>query len=490
MNQNFALPELTPSLPPMLSGLELGDLLLPYQAKSNKAILMNSVVVIEKSRRIGFTWGVASEGALTAAAKRGEGGMNVYYMGYEKEMARDFIDTVAMWAKAFALIAGDVEEYVFGVDDHDREIKAFRISFASGFEVVALPSKPRALRGKQGLVIIDEAAFHDDVQATIDAAMALLIWGGRVVIISTHFGIDNPFNTLVNEIKAGNLPYHLISVTFMDAINDGLYERVKLVSNDNILPKEEWIKDIYAKNGEAAAQELDCIPTAGGGSWIDPSDLSACEHPEAGIPELYQNGIAYIGQDVARRRDLSVIGTAELVNNILWVRDLWINSNVKFADQYKEFDRQMARYRIAAGRIDQTGMGEAVVERHQEKHGSVRIQGRLFTGPERINLATKLRDRFEAGTIRIPKTSEIRSDLLALKRGGKEGKALFEHANKHADIFWALALICDAADIGEMIYEYTAARFGASANDDDDDFWETKKGARTRHGMTRGGAYG
>ena len=490
---------LKPELAPEIANLGLGDILLGYQQKSIKALLLNSVVVIEKSRRIGLTWGLASHAALTASTMRTDGGQDVYYMGYEKEMAREFIDVVGMWAKAFAIAASDAEEFVFGKDDADQEIKAFRVTFASGFEVVALPSKPRAFRGKQGLVILDEAAFMDDVQDTIDAAMALLIWGGSVVIVSTHYGIDNPFNKLCDEIRADEdkaekdrTGYSLITITFDDAIADGLYERVKLVSRKPILPKLEWIADIRRKMGEAAAQELDCIPSQGGGSWITRESLTACEHPEAGIPSLYTQGISYIGQDVARRRDFSVIASGELCGQILWIREIWTGVGISFADQYAEFDRQMARYRIAAGRIDQTGMGEAVVERHQEKHGSVRIQGRILSGPERLNLATKLRDRIEAGTIRIPHSSEIRSDLLALKRAGKEGKALMETKEKHPDIFWALALMCDAADIGPQLYDYTAARA-----DNDDDFEDgfgnrfgsrfgKAQGATTKHGFARG----
>ena len=44
-----------------------------------------------------------------------------------------------------------------------KAINAFRIKFASGFEIMALSSAPRGLRGKQGVVIIDEAAFVDQL---------------------------------------------------------------------------------------------------------------------------------------------------------------------------------------------------------------------------------------------------------------------------------------------------------------------------------------
>src|SRR3546814_5717902 len=68
-------------------------------------------------------------------------------MGYDLEMAREFIDVCAMWARAFGIAAEEVGEEIL---DHDGEkFQAFRIRFSSGFKVVALPSVPRALRGKQ-----------------------------------------------------------------------------------------------------------------------------------------------------------------------------------------------------------------------------------------------------------------------------------------------------------------------------------------------------
>ena len=97
-----------------------------------------------------------------------------------------------------------MEEFLFDDGDPDKQIKAFRIKFACGFQIIALPSRPRSLRGMQGFVIIDEAAFHEDLKELMKAAIALLIWGGRVLVISTHNGEDNYFNQLVKEARAGN----------------------------------------------------------------------------------------------------------------------------------------------------------------------------------------------------------------------------------------------------------------------------------------------
>jgi phage FluMu gp28-like protein len=51
-----------------------------------------------------------------------------------------------------------------------------------------LSSRPENIRGLQGKVVIDEAAFHPNVQGVMEAATALLIWGGRISVISSHNG--------------------------------------------------------------------------------------------------------------------------------------------------------------------------------------------------------------------------------------------------------------------------------------------------------------
>ena len=177
--------------------------------------------VCEKSRRVGISWCEAAHDALTAGTLPG---MNVWYLGYNREMALEFINDTAFWARHFGVAVGETEE-VF-IEDEGKDILAYRIRFATGFRVTALSSRPNNLRGKQGKVVIDEAAFHDNLSQLIKAAIALLMWGGRLAVISTHNGEENPFNELVNDIRAGKKPYSLHTITLDDALQEGLFRRI------------------------------------------------------------------------------------------------------------------------------------------------------------------------------------------------------------------------------------------------------------------------
>ncbi len=449
------------------------DLLLDYQKRLLQTTALHRVVVCEKSRRIGFTWAIAVDAVMTAASGKSAGGMDVFYLAYEKEMTREFIDTCAAWADLLSDVAGGhsgVEEYVYE-EDRDKSVMAFRIRFASGYEIVALSSSPRGLRGRQGYVIIDEAAFHDQLDEVLKAAMALLIWGGKVLVISTHNGVDNPYNRLVEEVKAGKKKYGFIRVTFDDAIRDGLYRRRCLVQGAEWSAEDEraWRDGIVADYGDAADEELFCIPAEGGGAWIAPELIAAATHPEAGRRDQYKGGPAYGGNDIARRRDQWVSTVGEKIGPVFWQRDEQILVNKPFSEHDAVIADQFRFFRLVRLAMDQTGIGERSVEEMQRAHGSHRIEGVIMAGDRRLNIATVARRAFEDGLVRIKDDPELRASIRLIKRvAGATGHPRLvtgRDGRDHADRAWALFLAIAAAAEGAPVYGYkqVAARQGQGA---------------------------
>ncbi len=457
---------------PEFDPLELpkGRMFLGYQTKAQRLFNTTSLLLIPKSRQVGITWAFAFTAMKTAAASKQAGGMDVYYISYSKEMTRGFIDDVAMWARAINDVVVQIDEVVF--DDDGKDIQAFRIRFASGKSVTALPSVPRSIRSKKGLLIIDEAAFVKDLKELIKAAMAFLVWGGKVVIISTHDGVDNPFNLLIEDIKAGRRKGKVFKITFQDALNDDLYERIMLVTRKKASPagKLAWVKDMYDYYGEDADEELDVKPSAGSGSWISPADIAAACHDEAGEPRFYAGGLCYVGRDIARRNDLATISPFEDVDGVLWQREEVAMKNARFSEQAAEFDRIMRDYNVVRAALDQTGMGEAVVEAAQDKHGEHLVEGVLFTPTMRLNIATLLKKRFEDGTIRIPNDDKVKADFRSIKKisGGNGAPRIAEDGSSdgHADRFWAAALAVGAAENPYQKYEYKPVPSGAGRGDE------------------------
>src|SRR5690606_8953808 len=179
------------------------SVLLPYQKRwvADESPLK----IAEKSRRTGLTWAEAADAVLTASAAKAAGGGNHYYVGSNKEMAIEFIDAAAMWARAFNRAASAVQEEV--IDDEDRQILTYTITFNSGFKIQALSSRPSNMRGRQGNVTIDEAAFHEHLAEVLKAALARTMWASKVRLISTHNGVENLFNEMIVDSRAGRKRY-------------------------------------------------------------------------------------------------------------------------------------------------------------------------------------------------------------------------------------------------------------------------------------------
>jgi len=232
--------------------------------------------ICEKGRRTGITYAEALDDTIIAASSREAGGDNVFYIGDTKDKGREFIGYVAHFAKVVAKELVDIEEFLFEDEREDgssKFISAYRVKFASGFRVEALSSRPENIRGLQGVVVIDEAAFHKDVRQVMDAVNALLIWEGRIRIISTHNGVLNAFNELIAEAKAGKVPYSLHFIPFSKAVENGLYRRVCLTKGREWSQEaqDKWealIRGAYGVRTAQMAQELDAIPADAEGAAL------------------------------------------------------------------------------------------------------------------------------------------------------------------------------------------------------------------------------
>jgi phage FluMu gp28-like protein len=93
--------------------------------------------------------------------------------------------------------------------------------------------------------------------------------------------------------------------------------------------------------------------------------------------------------------------------------------------------------------VDQTGMGLALCEFLQRKFGPARVGGVTFTGPARVEMAKRIKARFEDKLIRIPADQAIRDDFRLVKKEdtlSSERIVIEESGESHADRFWAAAL--------------------------------------------------
>lgn len=200
---------------------------------------------------------------------------------------------------------------------------------------------------------------------------------------------------------------------------------------------------------DAWAQEFELKWLDEASSWLSYDLIDSVEHLDAGKPELYQGGSCFVGMDIAVRGDLTVIWVLELVGDVLWTREIVEMKRTALREQQAELSRIMRQYHVVAGHLDQTGMGEKMVEDAQHEHGK-RIFGVLFNLSTKLNMATIGKNTFEDRKIRIPQGNQaLREDLHKLKKiTGSTGQPRFiadSDSNGHADRTWACFLALLAA---------------------------------------------
>ncbi|WP_024278007.1 hypothetical protein [Xanthobacter sp. 126] len=482
------------------TGEEAGQPLLRYQRELLASTAAHQVTVCEKSRRTGMTWAAAADAVLTSAASREAGGMDTLYMGYNLDMAREFIDTAAFWAESFGEALSEVGVQDFLFDDDGKPIQAFRISFASGFEIVALSSRPRSLRGRQGYLILDEAAFHEDLQAVVNAAVPFLMWGGKILIISTHFGEDNPFNKLIQDSRAGRKPYAVLRVDLDEALRDGLFQRICRKTGQNWSPEAEgeWRATLIAAAADAADEEFYCIPSQGGGAVLNGALIEARmgqgipvrrleRTAEWGLlPEAYRRAevkdwceehLAPVlsamdphlptsfGGDFGRVADLTVFWPLQTLRTLKRATPFVVElRNIPFDQQW-----QIGKFicdrlpRFSAAKLDAIGIGMQLSEQFAQTYGVLRAEPVKLSATWYIENVPALRAAFEDDAILIPADLDIKGDLqLPVMKGGvptmppvrttgADGK------KRHGDAFVALLLAHAASRANVISYDYTPA---------------------------------
>lgn len=433
---------------------EVPHILLGYQARwhEDKA----DVRVGEKSRRIGFTWGgMAAEAVLEAAE---EDGMDQFYIGYNLPMAAEFIGDCAFFARAYNLAASaiDVDMEHVVIENERRDILRYRIYLANRRKIEALSSNPHNMRGRQGHIRIDEAAFHPDLEELIKAAIAHLMWGGRVDLVSTHNGDENAFNQLIQEIRAKKLQYSLHRVTFDEALAEGLYKRICLVRGLEWSPAaEKAFRDrIYASYPDAsmADEELGCIPRRGSGTYMPRVLIESCQ--KDGIPVLRFGKPAewfldakrfeetdkwirdvlkpvidalptdrrtVLGQDFGRDGDLSVIWVLQEADAKRWDTVFLLElRKIPFDIQQQVLFFILDELPLFHhAKLDARGNGQSHAEAAQQKYGVTRIECVMLSQTWYAANFPRYRSAYEDNSISVPKSEDVIADhrRVVLKNG-------------------------------------------------------------------------
>lgn len=486
----------------------------------------SQIMIAEKSRRTGLTWAEAGRNVINGAKPRRRGGCNTFYVGSKQEMALEYIAACALFAKAFNELAqADVYEQTFWDEGRKEDILAYMIRFPkSGFKIQALSSRPSNLRGLQGDVVIDEAAFHESLEELLKAALALTMWGNKVRLISTHNGVDNAFNSYIQDAREGRKDYSIHRITLDEAIAQGLYKRICYVTGQEWSPEaeKEWRDKLYknAPNIESAEEEYGCVPKKSGGAYLSRVLIEAAmvadrsiriyryEAPagfEEWTPEMRETEVRAwceenlqpelarlsdrnrhtFGEDFARRGDLTVFTPLQI--------DRMLRKRVPFQLELRNLtygaQEQIMFYicdrlpRLTGLAFDATGNGGYLAEQAALKYGSTMVDQVALSLAWYGEWMPKLKGEFEAFNLQLPRHQTTLDDLLSIKvekgvpvidKGRtKDLQSTDSKAKRHGDSAISLAMAVRASFMQGGIIEATmlprhTRGFDNVATDDND----------------------
>ena len=255
--------------------------------------------VYEKSRRIGISWAEAAGAVLHAVAGKGD----YYYMSYNREMTRGFIEDCKKWTESFNGVLDDEEVLQ---DDPRTDSMVYEMRYSTGKKIQALSGNACNIRskGRPGDVFgIDEAAFVPSLAELLKAANAALVWGGKVRVWSTHNGQLNPFNQLVNDIRSGRSSHSLHRTTIDDAISEGLYKRICQITKRQWSPQAEvaWREQLFRDYGDGAEEELLVVPAADRGAWLSRALIERCCQPACRVLRWRPPAAGFVMQSTSTR---------------------------------------------------------------------------------------------------------------------------------------------------------------------------------------------
>jgi phage FluMu gp28-like protein len=330
------------------------------------------------------------------------------------------------------------KETAYEWDSGQGVYNVLEVSLAGGSRIIALPANPDTARGFAGNVYLDEFALHRDSREIWGALYPVISAGYKIRITSTPKGKSNKFyeiftsegdlwskhRTDIYEAVAAGLPRDI------EELRDGL--------NDADLWRQEY--------------ELQWLDEAE--AWLPYELINSVEDDRAGIPQNYQGGKCFIGNDIGRKNDLWVSVVWESIGDVLWCREIKTLKRTSFADQDKALDSLMDNYDVVRIALDQTGMGEKPVEDAERRYGRHKVEGVMFTLNSKQHMANLGKQYFEERKIRIPLgDTALREDLHKLRRIITPiGNIRFDadrDSSGHADRTWAAFLGIYAASTTE-----------------------------------------
>ena len=389
---------------------------------------------------------------------------NQVFLSAGERQSRELMQKARMHCEALKIATEFSNSSFF----RELSIKQMEITLPGGVRIIGLPANPQTARGFTGDVFLDEFAMHVADREIWSAMFPTILRGeGELDVASTPKGKSNVFYQLRDNDR-----FTTSHVTLPDAIGQGLRvdeNEIRAAMGDEELYRQEFLCEFL----DEATAFLTYDQIAG---CVDPK-LTLCDTP---ADLAREPGDLYVGVDVGRVRDLTVVWVLSLPNadfqlpiagregvgrasaslpvgrsqaechGSVTTRAIFELSNAPFREQFDLLCTVLTNRRVRRCSIDAGGLGMQLAEQTVERFGAHRVSAITMTPAVKSSIATALRIAVEAGAIRIPNSERIRNDWHSVERTvsetGRFRLSAPRREGSHADRFWAAALALHATE--------------------------------------------
>jgi len=436
------------------------------------------------TRQGGKSFGTALEAVLDCLEKK----TTWVLLSAGERQSKELMQKVAMHARAAGKVIQEIEGEYWA--DKETKYKQLEVVLPNGSRVVGLPANPDTARGWSANIVLDEFALHKDSREIWKAMFPTVTRGYKVRVISTFKGKTNKFYELffgaptLQSFTGGDYAHvgdrggwskHFVSI--YQAVEMGL----ELKDEEGKLCEPEDLR-LALNDDDAWQEEFECVPSDEVSSFLTHELISSVEDVRLDVlplwaeklivmaqanygsfkktkvrPGLPMNmlegveflGDLYVGMDIGRKKDLSVIWVDQEIDGILRAMAVIELKRQPYFVQEQVLHTILSQKSFRRACIDETGIGSQLAENAQDLFGSHRVEGVAFTAQSKEALAVGLKQNFEDRGSAIPASNTIRNSLHSVKKYATTTKHFRFDAEKteatgHADHFWAKALSTQA----------------------------------------------
>ena len=300
----------------------LKDILLPYQ--QGWVADASRFKVGMWSRQTGKSFSTACEAVVDCSVQPADSSTHWVIMSAGERQALEWMDKAKKWAEA---VRFTIDSYDERLNLANPTLSKAEIRFGNGARITAIPANPDTARGYSANIILDEFAIHEkpfDIWGAVFPSITNPLSGEKKLrVVSTPKGRGNKFADIWEHSEA----YSKHLVTIEDAVALGLFGADRKVAAKRLAELRAGVDD-----DDIWAQEYMCEFIDNSSVLLTYELIGKCESDQ-----IRDDGSSplYIGMDIGRRKDLSVIITAARQGDVLTIIGVDTLSKMPFADQLK-----------------------------------------------------------------------------------------------------------------------------------------------------------